>query len=158
PVEIDQIERHLRQLEVERQALTREKDPASRERLQQIERELSRQREDADRLKLRWQAEKDSISKVRELKEKIDRLKMEEVKAEREGNLGKVAEIRYGTLSQLDKELEEASARSSNVQKGPRMLKEEVDEEDIARVVAKWTGIPVTRMLEGEITKLVNME
>ena len=158
PVEIDQIERHLRQLEIERQALTREKDPASRERLGQIDIELSRQREEADRLKMRWQGEKDSLGKIQELKEKIDKLKIEEARAEREGDLGKVAEIRYSTLAKLDKELEEATARSANLQKGPRMLKEEVDEDDIARIVAKWTGIPVTRMLEGEISKLVHME
>ena len=158
PVEIDQIERHLRQLEIERQALTREKDAASRERLEQIDRELSLQREEADRLKMRWQTEKDSIAEIHELKEKIDKLKLEESQAERDGNLGKVAEIRYGTLTQLEKELEEASDRHSDLTKTPRMLKEEVDEEDIAQIVAKWTGIPVTRMLEGEIAKLVHME
>jgi ATP-dependent Clp protease ATP-binding subunit ClpB len=158
PVEIDRIERHIMQLEVERQALAREKDPASRERLQQIERELALQREEADRLKLRWQSEKEGIGKIRELKEKIDKLKMEEQQAEREGNLARVAEIRYGLLAQLEKELVEADAKSAELQSGPRMLKEEVDEEDIARVVAKWTGIPVARMLEGEIAKLVHME
>src|ERR1019366_6518998 len=146
------------QLEIERQALTREKDPASRERLEQIDRELSRQREEADRLKMRWQTEKDSIAEIHELKEKIDKLKLEESQAERDGDLGKVAEIRYGTLTQLEKELEEASNRHSDLTRTPRMLKEEVDEEDIAQIVAKWTGIPVSRMLEGEVAKLVHME
>jgi ATP-dependent Clp protease ATP-binding subunit ClpB len=158
PVEIDQIERRLRQLEIERQALTRESDPASRERREQIEQELAREREQADRLKMRWQTEKESIGKLRELKEKIDKLKLEEARAEREGNLGKVAEIRYGQLSQLEKELEQASARLEDLQKSPRMLKEEVDEEDVAKVVATWTGIPVSRMLESEMRKLVHME
>ena len=158
PVEIDQIERRLRQLEIERQALTRENDPASRERLRQIEQELAQEREEADRLKMQWQTEKESIAKIRELKEKIDKLKLEEAQAEREGDLGKVAEIRYGHLVELEKELEQASQRLEEVQKGPRMLKEEVDEEDIARIVSKWTGIPVTRMLESEIAKLVHME
>ncbi len=158
PVEIDQVERHLRQLEIERQALGREKDQGSRERLEIIEKELARLREQADQLKLRWQMEKDSIAQVREIKEKIEQLKVEEARAEREGDLGKVAQIRYGTLSQLEKELEEASKRSAESARGPRMLKEEVDEEDIAQIVAKWTGIPVSRMLEGEISKLVHME
>ena len=158
PVEIDQIERHSRQLEIERRALTREKDPGSIERLAIIDKELARLREQGAQLKLRWQTEKDSISKVRELKEKIDKLKIEETKAEREGDLGKVAQIRYGTLAQLEKEVEQASTRSAELVKGPRLLKEEVDEEDVAQIVAKWTGIPVTRMLEGEIAKLVHME
>ncbi|MBI2816814.1 MAG: ATP-dependent chaperone ClpB [Acidobacteria bacterium] len=158
PVEIDQIERHLRQLEVERQALAREKDAGSLERLELIDRDLARLREQAAGLKLRWQTEKDSIAKVRELKEKIEALKLEEQKAEREGDLGKVAQIRYGELTQLEKELETTTARSAEVAKVPRMLKEEVDEEDIAQIVAKWTGIPVSRMLEGEIAKLVHME
>jgi ATP-dependent Clp protease ATP-binding subunit ClpB len=158
PVEIDQIERHVRQLEIERQALTREKDPAARERLQQIEQELAGQREQVNALKLRWQTEKGSLGKTNELKEKIEKLKFEESKAEREGDLGKVAEIRYGSLAQLEAELERLTQQQAEVQKGPRMLKEEVDEEDIARIVAKWTGIPVSRMLEGEMAKLVHME
>ncbi|MFB3094053.1 MAG: ATP-dependent Clp protease ATP-binding subunit, partial [Dehalococcoidia bacterium] len=158
PVEIDQVERHLRHMEIERQALTRENDPASRERLEQLEQELAREREKASALKMRWETEKDSIGKTRELKEKIDKLKLEEAQAERDGDLAKVAEIRYGTLAQMEKELKAASERQAEVQKSPRMLKEEVDEEDVARIVARWTGIPVTRMLEGEIAKLVHME
>ncbi|MBI4460218.1 MAG: ATP-dependent chaperone ClpB, partial [Acidobacteria bacterium] len=158
PVEIDQIERRLRHLEIERQALTREEDPASQERLRQLEQQLAQEREEAHRLKMQWQTEKESIAKIRELKEKIDKLKAEETQAEREGDLGKVAEIRYGHLVQLEKELEQASQRLAEVQRGPRMLQEEVDEEDIARIVSKWTGIPVSRMLESEIAKLVHME
>ena len=158
PVEIDQIERAMRQLEIERQALSRESDPASRERLKEIEEQLAQKREEADGLKLRWQTEKESIGKLHQFKEQIDKLKLEEAKAEREGDLGKVAEIRYGKLSQLEQELDQATKRLSDLQKTPRMLKEEVDEEDIARIVAKWTGIPVSRMLEGEMQKLVQME
>jgi ATP-dependent Clp protease ATP-binding subunit ClpB len=158
PVEIDQIERHMRQMEIERQALTRENDPASRERLKEIEEELAQKREQANALKMRWQTEKESLGKINELKEKIEKLKFEESKAEREGNLGKVAEIRYGSLAQLERELEQASQRMTDLHKTPRMLKEEVDEEDIARIVSKWTGIPVSRMLEGEMAKLVHME
>ncbi|MCH8268280.1 MAG: ATP-dependent chaperone ClpB [Acidobacteria bacterium] len=158
PVEIDQVERHLRHMEIERRALTRENDPASRERLEQLEQELAREREKASALKMRWETEKDSIGKTRELKEKIDKLKLEEAQAERDGDLGKVAEIRYGTLAQMEKELKAARERQAEVQKSPRMLKEEVDEEDVARIVSRWTGIPVTRMLEGEIAKLVHME
>ena len=158
PVEIDQIERHIRQLEIERQALGREKDAASRERLKEIEADLAQQREQAAGLKMRWQNEKESLAKINELKEKIEKLKFEESKAEREGDLGKVAEIRYGSLAQLEQQLQQASAPLDGPQKSPRMLKEEVDEEDVARIVAKWTGIPVSRMLEGEMEKLVHME
>ena len=158
PVEIDQLERRRRQLEIERQALTRENDPASRERLSDLERELAHVQEEATRLKLRWQTEKESIGKIRQIKEQMDKLKLEEAQAEREGDLGKVAELRYGQLVQLETELQQANARLSEVQKSSPMLKEEVDEEDIARIVSKWTGVPVTRMLEGEIAKLVHME
>jgi ATP-dependent Clp protease ATP-binding subunit ClpB len=158
PVEIDRIERHMRQMEIERQALSREKDAASQERLKELDAELAQQREQASGLKMRWETEKESLGKINELKEKIEKLKFEESKAEREGDLGKVAEIRYGALAQLERELQQASERLDGLQKTPRMLKEEVDEEDIARIVAKWTGIPVSRMLEGEMEKLVHME
>jgi ATP-dependent Clp protease ATP-binding subunit ClpB len=158
PVELDQIERQMRQMEIERQALGREKDPGAQERLKELDAEMAQKRELANALKMRWQTEKESLGKINELKEKIEKLKFEESKAEREGELGKVAEIRYGTLAQLEKELQQASARLDGLQKAPRLLKEEVDEEDIARIVAKWTGIPVSRMLEGEMEKLVHME
>jgi ATP-dependent Clp protease ATP-binding subunit ClpB len=157
-VEIDRIERHMRHIEIERQALGREKDAASQERLKELDAELAQQREQASGLKMRWQTEKESLGRVNELKEKIEKLKFEESKAEREGDLGKVAEIRYGAMAQLEQELRQASARLDELQKTTRMLKEEVDEEDIARIVAKWTGIPVSRMLEGEMEKLVHME
>ncbi|MSO18915.1 MAG: ATP-dependent chaperone ClpB [Acidobacteria bacterium] len=158
PVEIDQVEREMRQMEIERQALTRESDAASRDRLKQIEQDLAQRREKSSALKLRWQSEKESIGKLHELKEQIDKLRGEEAQAERSGDLGKVAEIRYGKIAQMEQELQKASDRLGGLQQGPRMLKEEVDEEDIARIVAKWTGIPVTRMLEGEMAKLVRME
>ena len=158
PVEIDQLERRLRHLEIERQALTRENDSGSRERLVEIERELAHIREESNGLKLRWQTEKESIGKVHALKEEMEKIKLEEAQAERQGDLGKVAELRYGRLAQLEKELQTAQDRLSDVQKSSPMLQEEVDDEDIARIVSKWTGVPVTRMLEGEIAKLVHME
>ncbi len=158
PVEIDQIERKIRQAEIEKQALTREKDPATSQRLEQIEKELAQQREQASGLKMQWQAEKQSIAEVHELKEKLDALKLEEVRAEREGDLGRVAEIRYGSIAELEAGLAKANARLDQRQNGPRMLKEEVEEEDIAKIVSRWTGIPVTRMLEEEMAKLVHME
>jgi len=158
PVEIDQLERRLRHLEIERQALTRENDPGSRERLAEIERELAHKREEVDGLKLRWQTEKESIGKIHALKEEIEKTKLEESQAERQGDLGKVAELRYGKLTQLERDLAQAKDRLSDVQKASPMLQEEVDEEDIARIVSKWTGVPLTRMLEGEIAKLVHME
>src|SRR5579875_3523766 len=158
PTEIDQIERRLTQLEIERQALKKEEDPASRERLAKIEPEISSLREKADQLKLRWKAEKEAIAKIRQLKSEIEQAKLDEQRATREGDLNKVAEIRYGKLVMLEKQLAEANMKLEKMQETGRMLKEEVDEEDIARVVSKWTGIPVSKMLEGEMAKLVKME
>ncbi|HKS96570.1 MAG TPA: ATP-dependent chaperone ClpB, partial [Terriglobia bacterium] len=158
PAEIDQIERRITQLEIERQALRKEDDPASRERLGKLEAELAGLREKSDRLKLRWKAEKEAITRIRELKSEIEQAKTDEQRATREGDLNKAAEIRYGKLVALEKELAKANAKLEEKQKAGRMLKEEVDEEDIARVVSKWTGIPVSKMLEGEVAKLVKME
>ena len=158
PAEIDEVERRITQLEIERQALKKEDDPASLERLNQLEKELANLREKSNEMKARWQNEKDVISKIRELKEKTETARIEEQKYEREGNLGKVAEIRYGTLVELQRQLDSANRRLAELQQHSRMLKEEVDEEDIAQIVSKWTGIPVTKMLEGEIGKLVHME
>jgi ATP-dependent Clp protease ATP-binding subunit ClpB len=158
PAEIDQIERRVTQLEIERQALKKEDDPASRERLEVIERELAELREQSSQLKLRWKAEKETITRIRELKSQIEAAKIEEARATREGDLTKAAEIRYGNLVALEKQLAAANAELETKQKGGRMLKEEVDEEDVARVVSKWTGIPVSKMLEGEVSKLVQME
>jgi ATP-dependent Clp protease ATP-binding subunit ClpB len=158
PVEIDEVERRSTQLEIERQALKKEEDQASRERLGLLEKELADLREKSAQMKVRWQNEKEVISKIRSLKEKIEQTKIEEQKYEREGNLGKVAEIRYGALVELQKKLDSANSNLAELQRTTRMLKEEVDEEDIAQVVSKWTGIPVSKMLEGEIGKLVHME
>jgi ATP-dependent Clp protease ATP-binding subunit ClpB len=162
PTEIDQLERRATQLEIEKQALRKEDDSNSKERLAIIEKELAGIREKSNALKANWKKEKDLIARSRELKEQIEKLKIEEQSEERKGNLQRVAEIRYGLLRQAEEELNKLSARidgkTSDGKGAPRMLKEEVDEEDIARIVSKWTGIPVSKMLEGEVKKLVTME
>jgi ATP-dependent Clp protease ATP-binding subunit ClpB len=158
PAEIDQIERRITQLEIERQALRKEEDEASKERLAILEKELAELREQSSQLKLRWQAEKEAIARLRSLKEQNEELKAELERATREGNLDKAAEIRYGKLVANEKEIVAAQSALETKGNGARMLKEEVDEEDVARVVSKWTGIPVTKMLEGEMAKLVSME
>jgi len=158
PTEIDGIERRVMQLEIERQALRKESDPHSKERLGQIEKELGGLREQSSGLKARWQTEKDAIARIRKQKEEIERLKGEEQRYERSGDLSRVAEIRYGKLSAAEKELKAAQDRLAELQKDHPMLKEEVGEEEIAKIVSKWTGIPVGRLLEGEIEKLVHME
>ena len=158
PAEIDVIERRIMQLEIERQALKKESDAHSRERLAQIEKELSTLREQSNGLKARWQTEKDAIGRIRRLKEQIDALKTEEQRYERAGDLSRVAEIRYGKLAAAEKELKAAQDRLAELQKHHPILKEEVGEEEIAKIVAKWTGIPVGRLLEGEVQKLVHME
>jgi len=158
PVEIDEIERRIMQLEIERQALLKEKDAHSKERREQIEKELARLRGDSSARKARWQTEKEAIGKIRKLKEQIEQLKAEAERYERSGELAKVAEIRYGKIAIAERELKEAEERFRSMQKDAPMLKEEVDEEDIAKLVSKWTGIPVGRLLEGEAQKLVKME
>jgi ATP-dependent Clp protease ATP-binding subunit ClpB len=158
PIEIDEVERKILQLEIEKQALKREEDKASKERLAQLEREVHNLKETASSLKAHWQNEKESIQRIRSLKEKIEATKVDEQKAQREGDLNRAAELRYGTLTQLQKELEAANQKLVELQKNQKMLKEEVEADDIAEVVAKWTGIPVSKMLEGEIQKLLKME
>jgi len=158
PTEVDEVERRMKQLEIEREALRKEKDKASMERLEKLEKELADLSEENQELLAHWQNEKAAISRLRELKERIEALKYEEQTAEREGDLEKAAEIRYGTLVLSEKELEEENARLMEFQKDRKMLKEEVDEEDVAEVVAKWTGIPVSRLMEGEVEKLIKME
>jgi len=158
PIEIDEVDRKILQLEIERQALKREEDKASKERLTQLEREIHNLRETSDGLKGHWKNEKESIQRIRELKEKIEATKLEEQQAQRQGDLNRAAELRYGTLTQLQKEMEAANQKLTELQKDQKMLKEEVDAEDVAEVVAKWTGIPVSKMLEGEIQKLLKME
>jgi ATP-dependent Clp protease ATP-binding subunit ClpB len=158
PVEIDEIERRIMQWEIERQSLLKEKDAHSKERRKQIEKELAALKEDSSARKARWQAEKEAIGKIRKLKEQIEQLKAEEQKYERAGELAKVAEIRYGKIAAAERELKQAEEQFAAVQKNSPMLKEEVDEEDIAKLVSKWTGIPAGRLMEGEGQKLVRME
>jgi ATP-dependent Clp protease ATP-binding subunit ClpB len=158
PLEIDDIERQVMQLEIERQALLRESDAHSKERRKAIEGELATLRENSSALKARWQQEKDAILRTRRLKEEIEQAKTEEQRYERQGDLSKVAELRYGVIAGKERELAAAQQRLAELQKSGRMLKEEVDEEDIAHVVSKWTGIPTGRLLEGEVQKLVKME
>jgi ATP-dependent Clp protease ATP-binding subunit ClpB len=163
PTEIDQLERRATQLEIEKQALKKESDANSRERLAVIEKELADLREKSNALKANWKREKDLIARTRTLKEKIEQLKIEEQAEERRGNLQRVAEIRYGLLVQAEEELKKLTAQmdgkpADGGARSTRMLKEEVDEEDVARIVSKWTGIPVSKMLEGEVKKLVTME
>src|SRR5262245_5366607 len=158
PVEIDEVERRITQLEIERQALKKEDDAASLERLSVLERELANLKEKSGEMKVRWQNEKEVIARIRELKEKIEQTKLEEQKHEREGNLGKASEIQYGKIPELESRLKVEQDKLATFQQDGVMLKEEVDEEDVAEVVAKWTGIPVAKMLEGEMQKLVTME
>lgn len=158
PIEIDEVERRIVQLEIERQALKKETDRASMERLERIEKELADLKEEATGLKARWNDEKAVISRIRDIKGKIEDTKLQAQQAERSGDLGKVAELKYGVLVQLQKELGESQRGLGELQKGQGMLKEEVDSEDIADVVSKWTGIPVTKMMEGEREKLLRME
>ncbi|MGA2353778.1 MAG: ATP-dependent chaperone ClpB [Terriglobales bacterium] len=157
PTEIDQLERRATQLEIEKQALKKEDDANSKERLHNVEKELAGIREQSNALKAKWKQEKDVIAKARALKEKLEQLKIEEAAEERKGNLERVAQIRYGLIRQTEEELNKITAQIDG-KAGKRMLKEEVDEEDVARIVSKWTGIPVSKMLEGEVKKLINME
>ncbi len=158
PIEIDEVERRIMQLDIEREALRKETDPASVERLSKLEQELAELRERSSEMKAHWQNEKDAISRIREVKEQIEQAKLDEQSAERSGDLGKAAELRYGTMLNLQRELEEQNQHLAELQKSQKMLKEEVDEDDIAEVVSKWTRIPVTRMMEGEMQKLIRME
>jgi ATP-dependent Clp protease ATP-binding subunit ClpB len=157
PTEIDQLERRATQLEIEKQALKKEDDANSKERLAHVEKELAGIREQSNALKAKWKQEKDVIAKARALKEKLEQLKIEEAAEERKGNLERVAQIRYGLIRNTEEELNKVTAQIDS-KSGHRMLKEEVDEEDVARIVSKWTGIPVSKMLEGEVKKLINME
>ncbi len=157
PTDIDQLERRATQLEIEKQALKKEDDPNSKERLGVIEKELAEIREKSNTLKANWKKEKDLIARARALKEQIEKLKIEEQSEERKGNLQRVAEIRYSLIRQAEQELDKLTRQMETPGKA-RMLKEEVDEEDVARIVSKWTGIPVSKMLEGEVKKLVTME
>ncbi|MEO5657665.1 MAG: ATP-dependent chaperone ClpB [Nitrospiria bacterium] len=158
PTELDEVERKMRQLEIEREAVKKERDEVSRERLERIERELSTLSEEKNRLAAQWQNEKASIGSLRTLQAEIEQAAAEAERAERAGDLARAAELRYGRLIELHKRLDAEQQRLRDVHSTTRLLKEEVDEEDIAEIVAKWTGIPVSRLLEGEIQKLVHME
>ncbi|HON42240.1 MAG TPA: ATP-dependent chaperone ClpB [Bacillota bacterium] len=158
PAEIDEVSRRIMQLEIERHALDKEDDDASRERLAKLDSELAELREKSDGMKAHWQREKDTISQIRQIKQKIEEAKHEEQNAERAGDLGRAAELRYGVQLTLSRELDEANAKIAKLQTEKRFLKEEVEEEDIAEIVAKWTGIPVSRLVEGETQKLLRME
>ncbi|MEZ0344529.1 MAG: ATP-dependent chaperone ClpB [Caldimicrobium sp.] len=159
PTAIDEIERKIKQLEIEKVALEKETDPKARERYQKILEQLEELRKEAEELKAQWLKEKEIIQNIRKLKEKIDQLKIEAQQAERQGDLNRVAEIIYGQIPQLQKELEKENQRLAEIQQsGKRFLKEEVDEEDIAEIVSKWTGIPVQRLLESEREKLLKIE
>ncbi|MBI2080835.1 MAG: ATP-dependent chaperone ClpB [candidate division NC10 bacterium] len=158
PTAVDELTRRVRQLTVEREALRKETDEASAERLVRLEQELRDLTARADALKARWGEEKAVIQRIRAIKERLEQARIAEQQAERRGDLGKVAELRYGTIAALQKDLEREQAALTARQDGHQMLKEEVDEEDVAAIVAKWTGIPVTRLLEGETQKLLKME
>jgi ATP-dependent Clp protease ATP-binding subunit ClpB len=159
PADIDELERRSMQLEIEQEALKKETDPASQERLEKIKQDLADLREQSDTLKARWQQEKGIIQKIRDIKERIDQLRINAERFQRQGDLNKVAEILYGEIPNLEKELKEEQDRIEELQKdGTGMLKEEVDADDIADIISKWTGIPVSKLLEGEREKLVHME
>jgi ATP-dependent Clp protease ATP-binding subunit ClpB len=163
PAELDEVSRRVMQLEIEREALRKETDKASRERLERLEKELAELRSESDRLRAQWESEKGGVARHRDLREKIEATRLEIEKAERAYDLNKVAELKYGTLAQLERELaaEEKAleSRSGDEQaSSPRLLKEEVDEEDIAEVVARWTHIPVAKLMQGEVDKLLGLE
>jgi ATP-dependent Clp protease ATP-binding subunit ClpB len=158
PAEIDVIARKIIQLEIEKQSLKKETDKTSLERRNKIEKELAGLRESMDQMKLHWTAEKEAIKKIQAVKSGMESYKTEELNAQREGNLARVAEIRYGKLVELNKELEQEQQKLADTQKDKKMLKEEVDAEDVAEVVANWTGIPVSRMMESDVQKLIHME
>ena len=158
PIEIDNIERRISHLEIERQALNRESDQASKDRLRQVESELERLRGESAGLKDRWNREKNAINRVQQLKEELDQTRVELDKATRNADWVKAGEIKHGRMAELEQNIVAAELDLEAIKSGSALLKEEIDEEDIARIVAKWTGIPVSRMLEGEVQKLIHME
>jgi ATP-dependent Clp protease ATP-binding subunit ClpB len=158
PTEIDEVERRVVQLEIERQALLKESDRPSVERREKIEKELADLKERAGAMKAHWQQEKEAIGRIRGLKEKTEKARFEAEQAAKKGDLGRAAELRYGTLPGLDRDMAAENQKLASLQASQRMLKEEVEAEDVAEVVAKWTGIPVARMLEGEVERLLHIE
>ena len=158
PTEIDVLDRRAKQLEIEKAALSKETDDASKDRLARIEEELASIHEQMDGMKAQWSQEKDAIDAIRAMKAEIEQVRGEAERAERDGDLQRAAELRYGRMVELEKSLEDANARLEELQRERKFLKEEVDEEDIAEVVSRWTGIPVSKLMEGEVAKLVHME
>jgi ATP-dependent Clp protease ATP-binding subunit ClpB len=158
PVELDEIRRRIMQLEIEREALRKERDKASADRLAKLEKELADLKEEQARLAAHWEQEKESIQQSAKLHEQLDNVKQEVERAQRGGNYAKASELQYGTVPQLEKQIKEVEARLAEMQKDGGMLKQEVDEEDIADVVSKWTHVPVSRLMEGEVQKLIHME
>ncbi|MDO8126657.1 MAG: ATP-dependent chaperone ClpB, partial [Candidatus Brocadiales bacterium] len=158
PTELDEIERKIMQLEIEREALKKEKDRASKDRMMRVEKQIADWKEELNVLKAHWENEKGVIKEIQGLKAKIDQARVEEQAAQRQGDLGKVAEIRYGRIREYEEEIKKKHARLAEIQKEKCLLKEEVDADDVAEVVSKWTGVPVTKLLEGEKQKLLKME
>jgi ATP-dependent Clp protease ATP-binding subunit ClpB len=158
PAELDEVERRIRQLEIEREALKKESDEASKERLARLEKELADLKESSEGLRSRWQQEKAAIQTIRDEKSQLENVRMEIEKAERAAEYGKAAELKYGTLAALEREVQAAEEKLAALHRGEKLLTEEVTPEDIAEVVAKWTGVPVTKLLEGEVSKLLKME
>ena len=158
PQALDEVDRQILQLEIERQALSKEKDKASKERLERIEKELADLRERSNQLSTRWQTEKDAISNLQTIKEQIEQARLEMERSERQNDLEKVARLRYGTLRELEAQLADGERRLKELQEGGALLKEEVDAEEIAQIVSRWTGVPVARLVEGETQKLIHME
>jgi ATP-dependent Clp protease ATP-binding subunit ClpB len=158
PAELDEVQRRIMQLEIEREALRKEKDKASKERLEKLEKELANLKEEKNQLSLHWQQEKDAIQGSRKLKEELEQVRTQIEQAQRAGEYARASELQYGKLPEIERRIKEQEARLAELQKTRRMLKEEVDEEDIAAVVSRWTGVPVSRLMEGEIQKLLKME
>ncbi|MEW6231321.1 MAG: ATP-dependent chaperone ClpB [Chloroflexota bacterium] len=158
PADLDEAERKIKQLEIERVALQKERDSASRQRLARLDKELAELKEQSSQMRAHWQREKESIQKIRRTKEQVEQARLEAEKAERALDYNRAAQLRYGVLSELDAQLKAEEKRLAELQKTRKMLKEEVDQEDVAEIVAKWTGIPVSRLMEGEIQKLLKME
>jgi ATP-dependent Clp protease ATP-binding subunit ClpB len=158
PAELDEVRRRIMQLEIEREALRKETDPASKDRLSKLERELANLKEEQTRLQTQWQNEKDTLQGTSDLKQQLEDARIELEMAQRVGDYAKASELQYGRIPELEKRITAGDAASDSETKTPRMLKEQVDEEDIAEVVAKWTNIPVSRLMEGEVQKLIHME
>ena len=158
PAELDEVERRIMQLEIEREALRKERDKASQERLQKLEKELADLKEERSRLAAHWQQEKDAIQASRKLKEDLEQVRMQMQRTQQSGDYAKASELQYGRVPEIERQIREQEAKLAELQKDKRMLKEEVDEEDIAQVVSRWTGVPVSRLMEGEIQKLLRME